>query len=120
MPKPVDGAPGELADPARFRQEVGDHVDGKQSQVQGTYQGFDQDHELTRTPDGKVVGHRSMVKQTVQSLGNDAEAAIQDGSAEALKRAEEMKARMKDSEYQKAIDATPEIPPMMGRLNKRK
>ena len=120
MPKPVDGAPGELADPARFRRAVGDQVDVKRSQVQGTYQGFDGDHELTRTPDGKVVGHRSMVKQTVEGLGRDAEAAMQDGSAEALKRNEELKSRMKDSEYQKAIDATPEIPPMMGRLNKRK
>lgn len=120
MPKPVDGAPGELEDPARFRQGVGDQVDGMRSQVQGTYQGFDGNHELTRTPDGKVVGHRSMVKQTVESLGNDAEAAMQDGATEALKRNEELKARVKNSEYQKAIDATPEVPPMMGRLNKRK
>jgi conjugal transfer mating pair stabilization protein TraG len=120
MPKTVDGAPGELANPTRFRQDVGDGVDGKQSQVQGSYQGFDGEHELTRTPDGRVVGHRSMVKQTVESLGTDAEAAMQDGAAQALKRTEEMKARMKDSEFKKAIDATPEIPPMMGRLNKRK
>ena len=120
MPKTVDGAPGELANPTRFRQEVGDGVDGKRSQVQGSYQGFDGEHELTRTPDGRVVGHRSMVKQTVESLGTDAEAAMQDGAAQALKRTEEMNARMKDSEFQKAIDATPEIPPMMGRLSKRK
>lgn len=118
MPRPVEGAPRELADPERFRRGVGGQVDGKQAQVQGSFQGFDERHELTRTPDGKVVGHQSMVKQTVQSLGRDAESAVEDGSAAALKHAEEMKARMKDSEYQKAVDATPEIPPMMGRLNR--
>lgn len=120
MPRPVEGAPGELADPERFRRSVGGQVDGKQAQVQGTFQGFDEKHELTHAPDGKVVGHQSMVKQTMQSLGRDAEAAIDDGSSAALKQAEDMKARMKDSEYQKALEATPEIPPMMGRLNRKR
>jgi hypothetical protein len=109
-----------LTDSQAFRQEVRNQADVKQSQIQGGLDGFDDKHELTRTPDGKVVGHQSMVKQTVQSLGRDAEATIEDGSAAALKSAEEMKARMKNSEYQKAIDATPEVPPMMGRLGKKR
>lgn len=120
MPRPVEGAPGDLADPQAFRQGVRSQVDGKQAQVQGGLAGFDEKHELTRTPDGKVVGHGSMVKQTVQSLGRDAEAAIDDGAAAAQKQAEEMKERMKGSDYHKAVNATPEIPPMMGRLGKKR
>jgi conjugal transfer mating pair stabilization protein TraG len=88
---------------------------------------FDQRNEIVRNPDGTVSSRKSQVAGNLRQIRDDAR-ALYDNAKEGLgslantgrRTTEDDRAKLANSERQRAIDATPEVPPMSPPSGKRR
>lgn len=119
-PEPLPGTPALLRDRDAFRTDT-EAQRSAQDQANGSEHGtFDARHEIERKSDGGLVTHQSLVGTSAKNLKRDAAVVLDDATAKANANMAKAKEEAANSPRQKAIDSTPEIPPMTPNAGRRR
>jgi hypothetical protein len=117
----VDATMDKIASRQAARKAKREAQRNAQDQANGSEHGtFDTRHQTERKPDGSLVTHQSLVATSAKNLKRDAEVVLDDATAKANANMARAKEAAANSPRQKAIDATPDVPPMTPKAGRRR